>query len=920
EMQDRLEKVIGKEAAQKIHACTFHSYCNQVLRRYTRDTFKLLSTEDLWVYFRKNIDKLGLKYFAKASDPGTFLRSLNQFFERCNDELMNASDYADYVARLESDVSLELPRVGFSSKDVPTRDEVLGRCKEIARVFAKVEEMLAAENIGSFGSLIVRTAKLFREKPDVLAKEQAKARFILVDEFQDTNHGQLELLRFLGGEEQNVFIVGDPDQAIYRFRGASAGAFDDFRRVFKRAVAVTLAENQRSTQNVLDCAWQMIRSNPENVSLEDDFARTPLKSGRAKRQPDLANHRVSLVLHDGTDQEAHEVARSIAETVERTGAAYKDFAVIYRGHSSATALVQALHDRTIPFSVAGTNLLETDTGRDLMASLYCMVSLEDNVSLFRVAMMKRSGLDPKAVQQALKSGKRRVSKVAEVLGSMESGRQLLDCLHAYREQVNADATAQLAVERAIQVFGLQGTAEAKYLLRAVEEWMTKPCIGARAGADALPHFLEYLELWAKAGGVLKAEERDILGARITPVQQPNAVQLMTVHAAKGLEFKHTYVVRVSKSSFPSTYKEWLFDFPQQLRKSSKETISEKELHQQEERRLFYVAITRAKDELTILGKASGTKNRLSPLAYMRELEECGALARAVVRRDAHAYVANTITAGASEVWYDLPADFGTNTLVLSASQIETYESCPKQFYFQYVWGLPSDMSVISQYGSAVHVVLRSLFDGVMKGKVIGLLEVLFAFEAEFSKYESTTEEKHQFDLLMEQGRRHLTAFYRTNILEAAALPKVKAVEVPFELQIDDVLVKGRMDRVDESGSGLVVIDYKTGKPKTEEVAKKSLQLSVYALAAESMWKKRVIEAAFYSLENNTPVWAEQSEEALSKVRERILAVAQSIRNGEFDPKPSEFKGCGWCGYRSLCPATAQKYFGPESQASIAPEL
>ncbi|HEY0564673.1 MAG TPA: UvrD-helicase domain-containing protein, partial [Terriglobales bacterium] len=116
EMQDRLEKVIGKEAAQKIHACTFHSYCNQVLRRYTRDTFKLLSTEDLWVYFRKNIDKLGLKHFAKASDPGTFLRSLNQFFERCNDELVNASDYADYVARLESDVSLELPRVGFSSK------------------------------------------------------------------------------------------------------------------------------------------------------------------------------------------------------------------------------------------------------------------------------------------------------------------------------------------------------------------------------------------------------------------------------------------------------------------------------------------------------------------------------------------------------------------------------------------------------------------------------------------------------------------------------------------------------------------------------------------------------------------------------------------------------------------------------------
>ncbi len=229
-----------------------------MLKRH-RDTFELLTQEDLWVYLRRNLEQLGLQYFAKAADPGTFLHDLLRFFERCSDELVSPDDYSRYVEALAANPDMPLPRVGKNAKkELPSREEVIERSREIARVFATVQGMLARADAGSFGSLIVNTARLFQSDREVLQKEQARARFILIDEFQDTNHAQLTIIRSLAGAEQNVFVVGDPDQAIYRFRGASAGAFDDFCRLFPAASPVTLAENQRSTQNILDCAYAAI--------------------------------------------------------------------------------------------------------------------------------------------------------------------------------------------------------------------------------------------------------------------------------------------------------------------------------------------------------------------------------------------------------------------------------------------------------------------------------------------------------------------------------------------------------------------------------------------------------------------------------------------------------------------------------------
>ncbi|MEO8727395.1 MAG: ATP-dependent DNA helicase [Acidobacteriaceae bacterium] len=912
EMQDRLRTLLGDDA-DGLNACTFHSFCHGVLRK-DNSLFRLLSKEDLWVYLRKNIGALGLNYFSKASDPGRFLNTLLGFFERCNDELVSTADYQKYVDCIAADAHAALPRVGEPEKGAPpTREQVVERCREIAHVFARVEQMLAEENVGSFGALIVRTARLFATDMKALQREQQHARMILVDEFQDTNHAQLEIVRRLAGAAGNVFAVGDPDQAIFRFRGASAGAFDDFQRAFRSVVAVTLQENQRSVQPVLDVAYELIRNNPSD--LDSDFQRVPLKSGRLRRGEvsRAAQSRVQLVHHDGSKVEAQQVARMVLERATAKGIPWSDFAVLYRGHIAEAELVGEFGSLGIPVSVTGTDLLDTERGRDLMATLRAMVTLDDNVALFRLAMMPRFGLDPREVQGSLNgAGAGKLHSVAEAMGNFENGNRFIEAITRLRKQAECESTdAARCIERIIELFGWGGAPEAYYLLRFVREWMDKPCVGAGSNPGRLADFMDYLEWWGEAGGTLKAEERDLLGARLLPLREPNAVKLMTVHAAKGLEFKHVFIVRTASASFPKNYIADLFDFPQALRKSKPETIDDKTLHAQEERRLFYVAVTRAKDELVITGKRARGKDPV-PSRFMRELQKSKALAGALDVSTASPYVARVLQAGASLEWHQLPASAALHpaTLKLSASAIDSYDACPKKYYFQYEWRLPYEPSAQAQYGSAVHLALRDLYDSVRLGRVISGQQFIACFTSAFRAYENTVEERHQFDLMMAQGTRVLTAFYQQEIVDKP-LPQVLALETSFEFPVDGIMVRGRMDRIDRVGAAAQVLDYKTGNAKDEETAKKSMQLSIYAMAAAEKMGLPVEQVGFYNLENNLPVMADRTARDLDAAREKIIAVAAGIRAGDFHAIPNEQSNCRYCGYRMLCPDTAAKYFDPD---------
>ena len=916
EMSARVRKALAGADCAGLRAMTFHAYCYGLLERAGKG-FRLLTKEDLWVYLRQRISDLGLNWYIRAASPGQFLDALLEFFDRCHDEVIGPADYRKYVASL-SKVNAPLPRV-VSSKQAAgmTRDEVLARCNEIVGVFEKVEAMLAGENLGAFAHMITRALGLLRSDQYLRAAEQDRTRFLLLDEFQDVNLGQIELAQLLAGSEQNVFAVGDPDQAIYRFRGASAAAFQEFARRFPKTKSVTLTENQRSHTPILKCAYAVISGNPALPPLakgsrqdRDMFRREPLQSARDLRgtlQGELLpKFPVEVVIAESDEQEAFEVARRIEELLHTPGKnregkmrRHPRIAVLYRMHFHRDALVLELVARQIRFAVVGLNALETPEVRDLLACLRVVGCMADSGSLFRVAALPIFHVDAEAVRQALAYAGKEADFVS-ILESVPGGREVVVAVEeawatARMKDMNTAAVLMCVLER----FGFDRTAPPVLAFaQFVAEWRKK----AVAGNGELSEFLSYMDYYPEAGGIIAVPTNG-------EGSDANVVQLMTAHAAKGLEFEHVFVLRLNQNSFPTAFKEKLFEFPQQLRRGLVAEGDDKEIHKQEERRLFYVAMTRARETLTLCPRPNRSRRDPRPNGFVRDLiTDCAA--QPYWRESNVAPITIDVAAGA------LPAGPGVGAWLisppstpyvfngpLSATLIESYETCPLQFKIERLWKVPGEVAAQVHYGSAMHALLRDYYESLRAGRPKSAEEMVALLRDSLAA--TAFVDPVQRELYEKEGTKQLREFVR--VQQAAPHAEVIGTERVFEITLDGVRVKGRLDRIDRiAGNRVSIIDYKTGKPRTQQHADKSLQLSIYALAAREKWHYQAERLVFYNLADNTEVSSKRDQRQLEEACGRIGEVAAAIAAGNFDPKPGFH--CGWCPYRSLCPATEERLY------------
>jgi DNA helicase-2/ATP-dependent DNA helicase PcrA len=918
-------------AARKLMASglrphTFHSYCYGLLHE-ANIQFALLDEKDLQILLRRRIGDLPLKRFIRAADPGEFLKHLLEFFRSCHDELRTPDDYDTYVKRLERR-EIPLPRVG-KSKDaaVMPDEEVLERCHEIARVFHYVEDLLGQEGLGTFGHIITRAVDMLSRRQSVLQRAQRHARFILIDEFQDSNVAQIQLARLLAGEEANVFAVGDPDQAIYRFRGATSGAFDQFLRTFgphvKRA---TLSQNRRSTPPILRCAHQIIACNPPIASIElsdGGWPREPLGCARLESDPALATaSAVQAVIYNSFNQEAVFVADTIAAMrQQRPSMKFSDVAVLYRTHGNREGVLAELRNHDIPVHVQGVDLFDTPEVRDAMASLQIMES-SDPIALVRVAAFPQFRVDAAEFRATLAlSGKK--ASIEPLLEKVSGGFAVMESVREARHDLaNAGDLLAPAMKIAQHVFQLTDSPSLQRLQELADQWCGKP--KPLVGQGTLREFLEYVELFREAGGCLAedgGEDDPVAALAPTDFSGPpveDAVQLMTVHAAKGLEFPCVFVLRLVTSSFPHNYKEPLVEFPQELRSKDNAVESPpKVLHEEEERRLFYVALTRAMDELYLCGKVSRAKGNPAPTKYMRELVSAGksTLKGAVeLRLLPPADIVPILQAAAEPLpvisqWVQLPARCVAPLGELSASAIEQYERCPLAFKLSRDWCIPEEPAAMLQFGSAMHLALKAYFDGVRAGSPPDEESVIACFRDEFGK--AKIEEDAQRELYEKDGREQLRQFLRSDLARPSG--EILNNERFFRADIGGTLVKGRMDRLERINGDLVsIVDYKTGKPKTQDDADESLQLSIYALAANSMGFV-ADSLVIVNLVNCSAIESRRSEKQLAAERARVSDAAANIAAGNFEPNPD--RHCRFCSYRSLCPATELRLVQPVERAA-----
>src|SRR5271167_2189798 len=774
-----LQQAAARLLAAGLQANTFHSYCFSLLHR-AGIKFALLDDQDLFVLLRRRIGEMGLERFIKASDPGKFLHDLMDFFRRCHDELRTPEDYDAYVAQVERG-EIPQPRVA-KSKDAALmpREEVLGRCREIARAFRYVEDLLKQEGLGTFGHIISRAVEMLGRRQSVLQAAQKHARFILIDEFQDSNVAQIQLAKLLGGEDANVFAVGDPDQAIYRFRGATSGAFDQFLKIFgsERVQRVTMSENRRSTPPILHCAYQAIRCNPEVGSVELEgggWPREPLTCARAEREKNLAKAPMVHAIVHSRDGDAAFIADAIETTLRRKPTmSYRDFAGLYRQHIHRGEVAGELRRRGIPVQVKGADFFDAPQVRDAMAVLRVLDG-PDPVALFRVAALPQFCVDAECFRAELALAGRNPS-MESVLEKVPGGFQVMEAVKEARHDL-ADANGMLpaAIRIMRTSFQIGDSFPLQRLQEFVADWSNKPRQITREGT--LHEFLGYVALFQEAGGILlEAAGDDDPVAALAPNditgEPQDAVQLMTVHAAKGLEFPCVFVLRVVSGSFPGGYKEELMEFPQELR--SKDTAAEgepKTLHDEEERRLFYVALTRAMDELYVCGQFARSKKdpTAAPPGYIRELLDkkntvlqgainCQKLTQGTLLGDLHA-AAEPLPL-ISE-WVQLPPRADARLSDLSASAIDQYGRCPLAYKLSRDWRIPEEPVARMQFGAAMHLAIKAYFDGVRAGRPPDEQTVIACFLDEFSK--TKIEEDIQRELYEKEGREQLTRFLRSNL-------------------------------------------------------------------------------------------------------------------------------------------------------------
>jgi len=913
EMRERVRQLLG---GKRVHVTTFHDYCLDLLRRAGRD-FGVLDEQDLWIYLRRRIHELRLEHFIRAANVGQFLTDLLKFMDRCHDELVSPQKYAQYVERLERG-EVSIPRVA-KSKEVLDDSETLGRCREIARVFATVERWLEEENLGTFSHMIVRAHALLHSDENVLAEARGRARFILADEFQDANFAQVKILARLGGSNGNVFAVGDPDQAIYRFRGASSAAFQLFRRQFPDTRMVVLGKNRRSTTSILRSAFALIAKNPPVFPARRDskvaYDRAPLQSARDQEAiasgVHIPNTPVEVVVLASKDAEGPDLARAISDTRRKTKGRWSDFAVLYRLHGHRDEVVAELAEAAIPFVVERMDIYDTPEVRDLFASVRTVVSSGDDVSLFRVAALPRFHVDPEQLRQVMRAVARDsregpVVPLSSALDRVNGGAEVLAAVNEAQGEIRRrQAKARAAVDVIVKHFGLDAAApNTQAALRFVEDWQKRK---VNRTTD-LQELADYLEYFREAGGVIPLNATETEPAE--DGRREDAVRLMTVHGAKGLEFRHVFILRANANSFPSSYKETLVAFPNELRDADSVVEGgDKLLHDQEERRLFYVAMTRARDSLTIYSR-QGTGQNKTPNGYMRELIGNSTLnpyLRAIPARGAQASL--EILAAASPAypaesrttrWLELPVVAGLHTR-LSASTVESYQRCGLQFKLDRDWRLAARPAAAMQYGASMHRVLKTCFDSIRLGRPKTDEELVEIFRRDLA--EAKIQEAYQHELYEKQGIAQLLDFLAS--LQSVPTPKVLRTEQPFEFRVGETTVTGRIDRIDVLPDRRVaIVDYKTGKARDQKSGDESLQLSLYAIAAREMWGYDVGPLIFHNLENNVQVVTTRSETQLRAARQSVTDAAEGIAAGRFEAK--EGMHCNFCAYRSLCPAQEKR--------------
>jgi DNA helicase-2/ATP-dependent DNA helicase PcrA len=875
---------------------TFHAFGDEVFREFALELgrageLRVLSSAEQVIFIREHLYELPLRRYRPAGDPLRHVRALLDLFARARDDDISPDQYGAFAQGLR-------PTVATANDPVAAADEADAQ-EELAAVYAGYTALKEKQGVIDFGDQIALTLELLRDKPAAARRLQARYRFVLVDEFQDTNEAQFGIIRRLVEPHRNLTVVGDDDQSIFGWRGATLGNFDAFLEAYPERKIVTLLENRRSPQGLLDAAYRLIQHDPERLEA---------KLGISKRlvgRPSEGTEDVEHLPFGSAAEEAEEVAARIAQLALRGQRRYGDFAVLVRNNNDANRVLNALAARGIPAHFSGGGqLYDRPEVRLLIAFLSSVASPTDSQHLYFLATSSLYAFPPHELARAAEAHERRRRPLRELFEEIASGaavgygddavaaaKKLTLDLHSYEARATELTTAELLYEflERSQLLGRYidpDSALAEEQGRNVAKFFRLVSSAGRAlPTDRAAFFVPHLELLREAGDDPAAADYESSEA---------AVNVLTIHKAKGLEFGVVFLVVATDERLPGRPRAPELPLPEGLARTP---APSRDRHVAEERRLAYVALTRAKDRFffTSATDYGGTRGH-RPSRFIGEA--LGVQPKPLAVR-LSAYEELTRSAPrADEADTRLPSLGPDDVLTVSYSQISDYQTCPLRYRFAYVLQIPTLPTAQLIYGDALH---RAVHDYLQK-KVEGLRPTFDDLERTFRATwlsEGFISMEHEAERF-EAGLAALRRFHE----DEKDKPAPEMVEQRFSFMLGRDRVIGRWDRVDRTPEGAVVTDHKSTAEVDSEAAQRkatsNLQLLVYALAYERMYGEPPAKVALHFLETGERGEIAPSADAVGAVRAQITATAAKIRQREFPAKPDR-QSCEQCAFSRICP-------------------
>jgi len=927
EMLNRVNDLIG--STEDIIITTFHSFCKEliednILELKMNSPLKVIEDTAQLVWFIKNIDSFNLEFIKVGFKPITLVEELRKIISKFKDEFVTIEKLQSYI-EMKSKEKLDEESM-----------ERLLTLKDILKAYIYYEDYKTKNNLVDFGDMLTKVYQLLNTRPTILKKYQERFKYILIDEFQDTNFIQLQIINLIAKKHQNLTVVGDDDQSIYRFRGAYLTNITEFRETYPNRKEIILEQNYRSTKNILSVANKLISNKPERF-VKKLF--TEKEEGEKVIVSELANE----------EEQAQFILGEVQSLLKKYD--HKDIAILVRRKRDAQPIIDAFDKHKLSYEFVGnSDFFREPLIKDVVSFIRIAADpIGSNIEIARILQRKQSSIRPVEVKRFTRYADKNKLSLYEAFDNLKDIDIDQGKFNSIKEKLNLIVSEKKIVNLPELVYKV---------LFEIDFYRYEISLDNKRNISLLNQFYKFTVDYYNLYRDSEIEEFiDFINyasnfeIKTETGEDSNVVQVMTIHTAKGKQFPVVFVPDLVTNKLPTMYRSDKFEIPKELLNGVTNEFNERELHLQEERRLFYVSITRAEERLyisyanrygdnkrdskpsqfldEIQYKTNPNINFMTPKAdpisikedsimgliqqqYIQEIvsdlhrkDYSKALPKIMLLEKLEGKDPKSILKNLCELDYDAilkQLEDGElkqeriieEELTFSASQFNTYSRCPRIYKYNYVYRIPTLPKPYFDLGGTVHNVIEELSKMIMNGEKIDIELATQYLDAYWKSagYSTELEEK--------QAKEDAIEILDTFIEEQGKMKtKIVDTEKRFTIKVDNYSINGFIDRIDKDGEDYIIWDYKTSKtPISENELRKDFQLLIYDMAVQELFGKRPKQVGLWFLRPNKKVVIEPNDEDIQKIKDEILQTINRIMGEDFTPKPGWV--CGNCDYVLLC--------------------